>query len=58
MIRMYGIFEMMRLYGVLYNILGTQGHIEVYKQHVHMVILFAFLDLMTTVAFLDASFFE
>ena len=42
----------------LYNFLGTcqQGHIEVYKQHVHMVILFDFLDLMTTVAFPHASF--
>ena len=44
----------------LYNFLGTwqQGHIEVYKQHVHMVILFDFLDLMTAVAFPDASFFR
>ena len=44
----------------LYHFLGTwqQGHIEVYKQHVNMVILFDFLDLMTTVAFRDASFFE
>ena len=44
----------------LHNFLGTwqQGHIEVYKQHVHMVILFDCLDLMTTVAFLHASFFK
>ena len=45
---------------ILYNFLGTwqQGHFEVYKQHVYMVILLDFLDLMTTVAFRDASFFK
>ena len=45
---------------ILYNFLGTwqQRHFEVYKQHVDMVILLDFSDLMTTVAFRDASSFK